>query len=90
MKQVNSLCGIYVNLLEYELSKPDSNQSKIEQYLNFIKTNCHRLATSKGETPEQLKPYLIKKGTCEGVFGTIIYKGKLIPKVAKCVAERDL
>lgn len=88
MSSANSLCSVYAELLEYEIAKSESDKLKIKEYLDFIKTNCHALATPKGEMPEHLKPYLIEKGTCAGTKGTIIYKGKLIPKVAKCVAER--
>jgi len=88
MSSVNSLCSVYAELLEYEIAKSKSDKLKIKEYLDFIKTNCHTIATPKGEMPEQLKPYLIEKDACKGVTGTIIYKGKLIPKVAKCVAER--
>lgn len=88
MKTVNSLCSIYAELLENEISKPDSDKLKIKEYLEYIKTHCHTMAAPKGDLPEQLEPYLIKKGECAGQKGTTIYKGKLIPKVAKCIAEK--
>ena len=88
MNVVNSLCSVYAELLENEISKPDPDRSKIKEYLEYIKTNCHALAAPKGNLPEQLEPYLIKKGECAGQKGTTIYKGKRIPKVAKCIAEK--
>ena len=41
-----------------------------------------------GKTPAHLKSYLIPKGKCSGVTGTVVYKGKKIPKVAACVAGK--
>lgn len=46
-----------------------------------------RASFPKGEVPPHLEKYLIKKGQCKGEFGTVIYKGKPVPKTAKCVAE---
>jgi hypothetical protein len=47
-----------------------------------------RASFRKGEAPPHLVEYKIKKGECAGRTGTVIYKGKPIPKVAACVAEK--
>lgn len=47
-----------------------------------------RASFPKGEVPAHLRPYLIKSGTCKGQTGKVVYKGKVIPKVAACVAAR--
>lgn len=47
-----------------------------------------RASFHKGVVPDHLRGYLIKKGECAGQTGTIVYKGKYIPKTAACVAER--
>ena len=41
-----------------------------------------------GEVPAHLEPYKITRGMCAGLTGTVVYKGKKIPKVAACVAEK--
>lgn len=46
-----------------------------------------RASFKKGETPAHLVKYLITKNMCSG-DGTVIYKGKPIPKVAACVAGK--
>ena len=46
-----------------------------------------RASFKKGETPAHLEKYLITKGMCKE-DGTVIYKGKPIPKVAACVAGK--
>jgi len=47
-----------------------------------------RASFPKGEIPAHLRGYLIKSGECAGRTGTVVYKGKKIPKVAACVAEK--
>lgn len=42
----------------------------------------------KGETPAHLVKYKISKGACAGRTGTVVYKGKLVPGPAACVAEK--
>jgi hypothetical protein len=42
----------------------------------------------KGKVPPHLSGYKIKAGECKGQMGTVVYKGKLIPKTAACVAEK--
>ena len=42
----------------------------------------------KGETPPHLVKYAITKGMCGGITGTVIYRGRPIPKVAACVAGK--
>jgi hypothetical protein len=85
---LNSICAFYGKLLENEINKPTPDREKISKYLDFIKENCHSAPYQKGDIPEHLKPYLIKKGECSGITGTTFYKGKVIPKVAACIAEK--
>jgi len=47
-----------------------------------------RASFRKGEVPAHLEPYKITKGMCAGLKDTVVYKGKKIPKVAACVAEK--
>lgn len=46
-----------------------------------------RASFKAGEIPAHLAKYLITKDLCRG-DGTVIYKGKPIPKVAACIAEK--
>ena len=41
-----------------------------------------------GQTPAHLVKYAIAKGACKGQMGTVVYKGKRIPKTAACVAGK--
>ena len=79
---VNSPCAIFAELIENELQQANPNKELMIEWLHWIKENCHTLATPKGEIPEQLKPYLIKKGDGKGVTGVTIVDGKPMPKVA--------
>lgn len=47
-----------------------------------------RTSFKKGELPEHLKGWQFTKGICEGETGTVVYKGKKIPKVAACIAYK--
>jgi len=47
-----------------------------------------RASFRAGQIPEHLRGYLIKSGECIGIKGTVVYKGKPIPKVAACVAAK--
>ena len=84
--RLKSLCGVYAYLIKCELEKRDPDLEKINKYLDIIIEHCRDVST--GETPKHLVPYLIKKGECKGLKGVVKYKGKVIPKVAKCVAEK--
>ena len=46
-----------------------------------------RASFRAGEVPPHLQKYLITRGSCTGT-GTVVYKGKPIPKVAACVAGK--
>ncbi|MCK5601572.1 hypothetical protein KAR91_06885 [Candidatus Pacearchaeota archaeon] len=47
-----------------------------------------RASFPKGQTPAHLEKYLIKKGQCAGQRGKVVYKGKVVPKTAACVAGK--
>ena len=48
-----------------------------------------RSSFKKGETPEHLVPYLIKKGECKGLKGTVVGpRGSPITKTAACIMEK--
>ena len=48
-----------------------------------------RSSFKKGETPAHLEKYLIKKGECKGLMGTVVGpKGAPITKTAACVMEK--
>ena len=47
-----------------------------------------RASFPAGKTPPHLVKYAITKGMCANEMGTVVYKGKPIPKAAACVAEK--
>lgn len=88
-KASNSLCAIYAELIDYELTKSEPDRAKIAEWLAWIKANCHTLATpAGGETPEHLRPFLIQPGEGKGVKGTTVVDGKRIPRVAAMRIKR--
>ncbi len=87
---VNSIISIYVQLIRSELERlniPADRLSKILNYLDFIEERA-QLSQELGKTPEQLKPYLISKGEGMGLKGTVVYKGKPIPRTALNIANK--
>lgn len=42
----------------------------------------------KGRVPPHLTGFTIKSGECKGRTGTMVYKGRLVPATAACVAEK--
>lgn len=52
-------------------------------------TIIKRSSFKKGTVPPHLEQYLIKKGECKGMTGTAVGpRGNIIPKVAKCIADK--
>lgn len=47
-----------------------------------------RASFKGGEVPDHLASYLISAGTGKGMTGTVVYKGKPIPKTAANVAAK--
>ena len=47
-----------------------------------------RASFPKGTVPKHLTGFLIKKGECAGRTGTTVYKGRVVPQTAVCVAEK--
>lgn len=47
-----------------------------------------RASFKGGETPDHLKSHTISSGTGKGMTGTVIYKGKPVPKTAVNVAKK--
>lgn len=66
------------------MSDPDLSitESKFAPGKMIIK----RASFRAGETPEHLEGNQIQKGDCANLNGTVVYKGKEIPKTAACVA----
>lgn len=87
-RKLKSLCAVYAYLIRGELEKPNPDYKVIDKYLTYIENFCRHIESIK-ETPKHLEPYLIKKGECKGIKGVTIYKGRLIPKVALCVAQKS-
>ena len=86
-RKLRSLCAVYAYLIRSELEKPNPDYEAIDKYLSYIENFCRHVEFIE-ETPKHLEPYLIRKGECKGVKGVIFYKGRLIPKVALCVAQK--
>jgi hypothetical protein len=85
----NSLCAVFADLIEYELTKETPDKDKIKEWLAWIKANCHTLATPAGsDPPKHLEPYLTQEGEGKGVTGTVVVNGKLMPKVAALRMKR--
>jgi len=79
------VAGIYANLAGLMASREVSiSRTPFNPDIVVLK----RASFPKGEVPAHLKGYLIKSGECTGRTGTMVYKGRLVPKTAVCVAEK--
>jgi len=79
------VAGVYVNLAQIMASREMSlSRTPFNPDIAVIK----RASFPKGTVPAHLDKYLIKKGECAGETGTLVYKGRLVPSVAVCVAKK--
>lgn len=79
------MAGIYANLAQLMASRDISiSRTPFNPDIVVVK----RASFPKGEVPPHLNKYLIKEGQCKGKKGTVVYKGKRIPKTAACVAGK--
>ena len=79
------MAGAYVNFAQLMASRDISiSRTPFNPDIAVIK----RASFPKGEVPAHLSGYLIKTGECKGVTGKAVYKGKIVPKTAVCVAEK--
>lgn len=79
------MAGVYANLG----SLMGSSQVSISRTpFNPDIVVLKRPSFPKGEVPKHLTGYAIKKGECAGRTGTVVYKGRLVPGPAACVAEK--
>jgi len=79
------VAGIYANLAQLMASREMSiSRTPFNPDIVVIK----RASFPKGTVPAHLRGYLIKSGECAGRTGTVVYKGRLVPNTAKCVAEK--
>ena len=79
------MAGIYADLASL-MNNPNISISRTPFNPSIVVIK--RASFPKGQTPPHLQKYLISKGSCKGVTGKVVYKGKLIPKVAACVAAK--
>ena len=79
------MAGIYANLASMMASREMSiSRTPFNPDIVVLK----RASFPKGEVPAHLTGFLIKKGECAGRTGTLVYKGRLVPGTAVCVAEK--
>lgn len=79
------MAAIYANLAQLMASRTMSlSRTPFNPDIVVVK----RASFPKGVTPPHLTAYLIKKGECAGRTGTMVYKGRLVPGTAVCVAEK--
>jgi len=79
------VAGIYANLAQLMASREMSlSRTPFNPDIVVVK----RASFRKGEVPSHLTGYLIKKGECAGRTGTTVYKGRVVPQTAVCVAEK--
>ena len=79
------VAGIYANLAQLMASREMSlSRTPFNPDIVVVK----RASFRKGEVPGHLTGYLIKKGECAGRLGTTVYKGRVVPQTAVCVAEK--
>jgi hypothetical protein len=80
-----TMAGIYANLAQLMASREMSvSRTPFNPDIVVVK----RASFRKGEVPAHLRGFLIKSGECSGRTGTMVYKGRLVPQTAVCVAEK--
>jgi hypothetical protein len=79
------VAGVYANLATLMGS---DNVSISRTPFNPDIVVLKRPSFPKGEVPAHLEKFKISKGACKGRTGTTVYKGKLVPATAACVAEK--
>jgi len=79
------MAGVYANLAQLMASRDMSiSRTPFNPDIVVVK----RASFPKGEVPPHLKGYLITKGLCKGQTGTVVFKGKIVPKTSVCVYEK--
>jgi len=79
------LAGIYANLAQLMASRDMSiSRTPFNPDIVVVK----RASFPKGEVPPHLAGFKIATGACKGQMGTVVYKGKVVPKTAACVAAK--
>jgi hypothetical protein len=79
------MAGIYANLAQLMASREMSiSRTPFNPDIVVVK----RASFPKGEVPDHLEKYLIRKGECAGRTGTLVFKGRIVPATAVCVAEK--
>ena len=79
------MAGIYANLAQLMASREISlSRTPFNPDIVVVK----RASFPKGVVPGHLTGYLIKKGECAGRTGRAVYKGRVVPQTAVCVAEK--
>jgi len=79
------MAGIYANLAQLMASREISlSRTPFNPDIVVVK----RASFPKGEVPAHLRGFLIKKGECAGRTGKAVYKGRVVPQAAICVAEK--
>ena len=79
------MAGVFFNPTQIMASRTMSlSRSPFNPDIVIIK----RASFPKGETPAHLVGFAIRSGECKGRNGTGVYKGKLVPQTAICVAEK--
>lgn len=79
------MAGIYANLAQLMASREMSlSRTPFNPDIVVVK----RASFPKGEVPKHLTGYLIKKGECSGRTGRLVYRGRIVPATAVCVAEK--
>lgn len=79
-ERANSMCAIWVELIEYQLDSSDPDMEKVRDHLASIKANCGLLSQQPGEVPEHLEEHLFEEGSTE--TGTVVVDGQEMPRSA--------
>ncbi|MCL6577969.1 MAG: hypothetical protein K6T73_01095 [Candidatus Bathyarchaeota archaeon] len=79
------MAGVYANLAQLMAAR-DMSVSRTPFNPDIVVVK--RASFRKGEVPSHLRGYLIKAGECRGQTGKVVYKGRIVPKTAACVAAK--
>lgn len=79
-ESVDSMCAVYAELVDHELSKSDPDMDTVGRLLGYIKAHCGVVPFKKGEVPGHLEDHLFESGSTEE--GTVVVDGRPMPRSA--------
>ena len=56
-ERTDSMCAVWADLIEQELSESEPDMRKVEEWLGYIRTYCQTVGYAPGDVPDHLEEY---------------------------------